>query len=360
MSVFDAAGYGGSYDPYSADEDELADPVQLAATDKTLALHTDALEPVVLRRLADGIKHNRQLQALELAKTTLTGRAGLPLAPPPAFSPYDHATDDMGGLECYRKLESHDQLGRSTQPRDTHGLVALCSSLRCGSKVRLADLTSCAIGDAGAKLLSDALRSAETPPLREMRLGTNGIGDDGARALASAVRCNVHVAVLSLEGNAIGAAGAVALAGMLEVNGSLRELDMSHNRAGARGVAAIAAALPLARALVALRLPHNGAAQGGTQKAQRALEAALVQPLALRRLSLHGNGFGFETRAALQAALAAGPNDRLELTLKLKPSGGGKTLALAPDALSAYDGLHDESDTYREGPFVRPDKGFDR
>lgn len=344
-------------DSYSVYEDDLPDPAQLAVTNKTLELHTDALEPVALRRLADGMKHNRQLQALELAKTTLTGRAGLPIAPPPAFSPYAHATNAMDGLECYRKLKTHDELGRSTAPRDTHGLVALCASLRCGSKVRLADLTSCAIGDAGAKLLSDALRSAETPPLRELRLGTNGIGDDGARALASAVRRNLHVTVLSLEGNAIGAAGAAALASMLEVNGSLRELDLSHNRAGARGVAALAAALPLARALVVLRLPHNGAAQGGTQQAQRALETALVQPLALRRLSLHGNGFGFESRAALQAALATGPNERLELTLKLKPTGGGKTLTLAPDA--AKDGLlDDESDTYREGPYVRPDKGF--
>ena len=50
-------------------------------------------------------------------------------------------------------------------------------------------------------------------------------------------------------------------------------------------------------------------------------------------------------------------NERLELTLKLKPTGGGKTLTLAPDA--AKDGLlDDESDTYREGPYVRPDKGF--
>ena len=112
----------------------------------TLTLHADAVEPEQLAMLADGVQHNKKLRALELGQTALTGRAGLPIGPPSLARPHAHATRDP---LVFSKVESHGDLAKGTVPRDTHGLVALCRALRCGGSVLFADLTDCAVGEAG-------------------------------------------------------------------------------------------------------------------------------------------------------------------------------------------------------------------
>jgi hypothetical protein len=74
-------------------------------------------------------------------------------------------------------------------------------------------------------------------------LGTNNIGDDGARHLAAALERNNALQVLDLAGNNIGDYGARHLAAALERNVTLRELFLYGNNIGEAGAAALRAVL---------------------------------------------------------------------------------------------------------------------
>ena len=65
------------------------------------------------------------------------------------------------------------------------------------------------IGDEGAKALAEALKVNAT--VKELGLYGCGIGDDGAAALAEALRTNSSLSQLSLIGTNIGDEGATAL-----------------------------------------------------------------------------------------------------------------------------------------------------
>ena len=65
------------------------------------------------------------------------------------------------------------------------------------------------MGDDGARAIADALRVNST--LRDLRLGGNGVIDDGARAIADALRVNSTLQTLGLESNDVGDDGARAL-----------------------------------------------------------------------------------------------------------------------------------------------------
>ena len=118
----------------------------------------------VSQALADGV-----MKSIELGRTALTGRAGRPLAPPPRVGAQAHATGR--DPRVYTKLEHHGQINLSVEPRDPRGVNALGLALHRSPGMLFADLTDCAVGDAGAKALSVALCSATAPPLREVRLG---------------------------------------------------------------------------------------------------------------------------------------------------------------------------------------------
>lgn len=268
--------------------------VETNTTKHTLKLDADEVLPEDLADLVGGVSQalaDGVMRSLQLGQTALTGRAGCPLGPPPRVGAQAHATGR--DPHVYTKLEHHGKINLSVEPRNPRGVNALGLALHRSPGVLFADLTDCAIGDAGAKALSVALCSANAPPLREVRLGGNMLSDAGAHSLASALRRHTQLTTLQLERNVIGPEGAAALAAALPLSASLRRLDLAHNRAAARGVAALAEVLPYCARLETLRLEHNGAAQGGTQQAQRALVAALRAELpALRQLALHANGEG--------------------------------------------------------------------
>jgi hypothetical protein len=115
----------------------------------------------VSQALADGV-----MKSIELGRTALTGRAGCPLAPPPRVGAQAHATGR--DPRVYTKLEHHGQINLSVEPRDPRGVNALGLALHRSPGMLFADLTDCAVGDAGAKALSVALCSATAPPLREV------------------------------------------------------------------------------------------------------------------------------------------------------------------------------------------------
>ena len=88
------------------------------------------------------------------------------------------------------------------------------------------------IGDEGAKALAEALKVNAT--VETLSLVRCGIGDDGAAALAEALRSNTSLTRLDLCGNGIGDDGA-AFAGALRSNTTLRSLSLAETGISQQG-----------------------------------------------------------------------------------------------------------------------------
>ena len=146
------------------------------------------------------------------------------------------------------------------------------AAMRAGA--RELDLEGQSLGDEGATLIADALRSNGT--LTRLVLTDNGLTNAGAGELASALRTNSALTYLGLRDNEITDDGAEALAAALEANGTLRTLEVGYNAIGAAGAAAL------------LRRCHHDPAtgHGGRSAALTALDLQVPQ-LRARRLMPH-------------------------------------------------------------------------
>ena len=109
------------------------------------------------------------------------------------------------------------------------------------------DLGSNAIGDVGARSLAAALRRNET--LAKLALRLNSIFREGAYALAQTLVCNSSITELDITANSIGGDGGLALVDALQSNVALRELHVASNKIGGEAARALAAALARNREL---------------------------------------------------------------------------------------------------------------
>ena len=108
------------------------------------------------------------------------------------------------------------------------------------------------------KIRDTIIRVAQNDPsLTSLDLFRNGIGDDGAKALATALKTNTWLTSLELGFNSIGADGATALAAALKTNTWLTSLELESNRIGDEGANALAAALKTNTSLTLLNLGGN-------------------------------------------------------------------------------------------------------
>ena len=144
----------------------------------------------------------------------------------------------------------------------------------------LTNLTSLDLGSNGVGA-EGALALAALTNLTSLDLGSNGIGAEGARALAALT----NLTSLDLGGNGVGAEGARALAALT----NLTSLDLGSNGVGAEGARALAALTNL----TSLDLGGNGIGAEGA----RAL-AALTN---LTSLDLSFNALGAEGALAVAA-----------------------------------------------------------
>ena len=65
--------------------------------------------------------------------------------------------------------------------------------------------------------------------MTNLRLGGNSIGEDGAKAIAEALKVNPVLTTLGLSENRIRAEGAKAIAEALKVNAVLTKLNLKYN-----------------------------------------------------------------------------------------------------------------------------------
>jgi hypothetical protein len=98
------------------------------------------------------------------------------------------------------------------------------------------ELSGFDLGDAGIQAVSSGLRVPRNAVLKELCLGSNGITDTGAQALADVLALpGTKLRRLSLRDNCITDAGAAALAEALAKNSTLEELDFWGNHLSEEG-----------------------------------------------------------------------------------------------------------------------------
>ena len=108
------------------------------------------------------------------------------------------------------------------------------------------DLCKQGLGPAGLSIILDAL-GHEHPRLRHILLGTNAIGDDGAKMLGARLSSGLALHTLYLGCNAIRSAGTIALARGLVDHPHVRALWLKRNPIGEEGLAALLEVLPRTR-----------------------------------------------------------------------------------------------------------------
>ncbi|MFF4578570.1 gala protein [Streptomyces sp. NPDC001389] len=193
------------------------------------------------------------------------------------------------------------------------------------------------IGDEGARTLAAALTAAGPEHgLHTLYLGCNRIGPEGVLALAGALAEDTTVRALWLKRNPVREDGARTLAALLRRNTALRTLDLVNTGIEADGVRLLLDALrtretPLER----IYLGGNGL----TAEAAPLL-AALIREAGVRELYVPANHLGDEGAAVLAAAAAeAGPDRPVRLGLGGNGIGvpGARALAAALGGIESLD-----------------------
>jgi len=153
------------------------------------------------------------------------------------------------------------------------------------------------IGDEGAKALAEALKVNKT--VTNIVLEANLIGNEGTQALAEALKVNTTLTNINLRVNNIGEEGAQALAEALNINTTLTNIDLGINNIGMEGAQALAEALNINTTLTNINLEGNLIFNEGAQ----ALAEALKVNTTLTNINLEACGIGVEEAEALAEAL---------------------------------------------------------
>ena len=160
------------------------------------------------------------------------------------------------------------------------------------------DLSNCAIGDEGATAVAGALRTNQV--LRSLALGNNPLGDAGATAVGRALEENTGIRTLGLGACSWGAAGLSALSTGLLTNAALRSADFSGNDlSDPKASRDLASSLAKTKTLVELDASHAALTDAGVE----ALADAVRASASLRAVRIEQNTVGRAAREALAAAL---------------------------------------------------------
>lgn len=204
------------------------------------------------------------------------------------------------------------------------GAAAIAVAIKGHEAITWLQVVSNSIGEKGAAALAETLKGNKV--LTSLNLWWNSIGDGGAEALAEALESNEHLTWLSIGNNSIGDYGAVALAHALKVNKVLTSLDVQWNSVGDDGAGALAEALKSNRMLSSLDLSVCSIGEQGSA----ALVEALQRNTVITRLDVQDNHVGFEYTEALSEALernkvardATPPYDILHSRAQIRTSQG--------------------------------------
>ena len=178
------------------------------------------------------------------------------------------------------------------------GAEALANALKtCTSLISL-DLSDNKIGQDGAKGLIDALSACRS--FSSLNLSSNSIGDSGTNTFADGLR-KLSLYELDISGNSIGDNGVESLA---DAHTSLTSLNLSGNLIGDDGAKALAVALTSFTSLTSLNLSNNLIGTKGAEALSAALSIMLCEKKCsdFHTLNLRHNPIG--QRGAFFLALA--------------------------------------------------------
>ncbi|OIJ99263.1 gala protein [Streptomyces sp. MUSC 14] len=260
----------------------------------------------------------------------------IPLSDPAALEPL------LARLRSARPVDADESFPVGTVRAD--GRVDLCKQgLGAGGAARLMPrvaasphaahvlLGTNAIGNEGARTVADAL--ADGHGLHTLYLGCNRIGPEGVTALADALATDGTVRALWLKRNPVGDDGARTLAAMLRRNTTLRTLDLVNTGLTKDGLRALCDALSSRpRPVERLFLGGNGL----TAEAAPLL-AALIRHAGVRELYLPANHLGDEGAALLAAAADPARTVRLGLGGNGIGPAGARALADSLGGIEALD-----------------------
>lgn len=166
--------------------------------------------------------------------------------------------------------------------------------------IRVLKLGGFALGDVGARVLSQAIGGNNT--LEGVDLGFNSIGDDGAKAIAEFILSRNRVSNLTslyLTGNCIRVQGIKSLSDALETNTTLRTLYLSGNSLQPDAIQHLTAALKVNQGITTLYLGSNKLRTPGV----RHLVHVLTPACHLKELMLGQNEIGADGIECLAEAL---------------------------------------------------------
>lgn len=234
----------------------------------------------------------------------------------PAIEHPDIAISDPAALE---PLLTRLRSARPVEADETFPL----GTVRADGRI---DLCKQGLGTAGAaRLMPVAAASAHAT---HVLLGTNAIGDEGARSVAEALTDGHGLHTLYLGCNRIGPEGAIALAGALATDGTVRALWLKRNPVGDDGARAIAATLRRNTALRTLDLVNTGLTTGGLRAL---LDALTGRPVPVERLFVGGNGLTADAAPLLAALIRETGVRELYLPANHLGDEGAAILAAAAD-----------------------------
>jgi Ran GTPase-activating protein (RanGAP) involved in mRNA processing and transport len=170
---------------------------------------------------------------------------------------------DLGGVAIASALfgavkSSHSHTGSVLSSSSPPSLLLSSShDRRMGCALRHLNLADNQLGDATCVALAKPL-GANAVQLVSLNLASNNdIGDDGASAIADALRANTTLVELRLDDCRVGGAGARRLAAAFGVNSTLGGLNLSLNEIDASGFEALRARIQHNATLVELAMDGN-------------------------------------------------------------------------------------------------------
>ncbi|MDN3025399.1 ribonuclease inhibitor [Streptomyces sp. S.PB5] len=188
------------------------------------------------------------------------------------------------------------------------------------------DLCKQELGAEGAALVAEALGQGPSP-VRHLLLGTDGLGDAGAAAVAGA---GEDVETLYLGCNGITAGGACRIADQLRASPQVvTGVWLKRNPLGSGGGRAAAELIESARSLRTLDLVQTGLDATGAVALADALKAAAGNGRRIERLFVGGNPLGEGGAEALGAVVTAGAIDELYVSAARLGDAGALRLAAA-------------------------------
>ena len=200
-------------------------------------------------------------------------------------------------LSCAQLDLSYNNLG----PEGAKAIAALCAV--CASVTKIL-VSSNRLGAEGATILCDALRESKVTNVQELDLSDNNIGRDGAKAIAALCSVTASVTKILVRRNKLGDQGATVLCDALRASKvtNVQELDLSYNGIGPEGAKAVAAMAAVVASVTKVLVSGNRLGDAGTTILCDALRESTVTKV--QELDLGSNLIGPEGAKAV-AAMAA-------------------------------------------------------